>query len=538
MYSVLIVEDEMLVRVGLRNMICWSGMDLFIAGEARNGKEGLEMYYEKKPDIILTDIKMPVVDGLEMISEIRRNDTRTVIIILSSYEEFELVNQAYKLGISDYISKLQMMPEEMEKVMQGVVLKLLENDKKNEIEKTAIMQEHSEQMVRKRILDYILNPAGQHENFQLLAKSIDICERSLLICMMELRSGKDEDNLEMKLHNDKIIYAVENLVENILRESKCGEVWIESDKRYLILLNIGAEKEKEKDSILRNLLKRIQGVVRTCVNTDSIFGISRWSDSYRELNLLYTEAVNSLEEAWFLDEEIILHGDIAIHEKYENILKNFEKCVLEIEQVSEECRKKILYDIDILGKREILNAAVIKETMIRCLHLLSFENNVYKEELTKATMEMAEHIHSARSFEEMLQILEKYANMLYQTKSNKKNLNRELSEAIVYLKMHCCEENISLPSVAQKVGLHKDYLSKLFKWELGLGFSDYVNSLRIKKAKELLKTTHMCVYEVAQTVGFRDESYFSRVFKKITGVRPNEYKRCEMIVEDITDEES
>ena len=85
MYRVLIVEDEMLVAVGLKNLINWSDMNMTVIGDARNGKQGLELYHQKKPDIILTDLKMPVMDGLDMISEIRKNDTKTRIIVLSSY---------------------------------------------------------------------------------------------------------------------------------------------------------------------------------------------------------------------------------------------------------------------------------------------------------------------------------------------------------------------------------------------------------------------------------------------------------------------
>ena len=118
MYKVMIVEDEVIVRVGLRNMISWSDLNMTVVGEAQNGKIGLQMYYEKKPDIILTDIKMPVMTGLDMMKQIRRTDTATRIVILTSYEDFELVRQAFQLGISDYILKLEMFPEDLQKVMQ------------------------------------------------------------------------------------------------------------------------------------------------------------------------------------------------------------------------------------------------------------------------------------------------------------------------------------------------------------------------------------------------------------------------------------
>ena len=116
--KILIVEDEVLVRCGLRSMVNWEKLGLDVIGDASNGKEALEIYEKEKPDIVMTDIKMPVMDGLELIEKIREQDQSTRIVLLTCYEEFSYLMRAMKLGVSDYILKLKMKPDEIEKAME------------------------------------------------------------------------------------------------------------------------------------------------------------------------------------------------------------------------------------------------------------------------------------------------------------------------------------------------------------------------------------------------------------------------------------
>jgi len=118
MYRVLIVEDEIIVRLGLKNSIKWADFNMEVVGDAANGEEGWNQYNLKQPDIVLTDIKMPVMDGIELISRIRENDQLTRIIILTCYGEFELAQKAIKFGVSNYILKMSMGLEEIEEVLK------------------------------------------------------------------------------------------------------------------------------------------------------------------------------------------------------------------------------------------------------------------------------------------------------------------------------------------------------------------------------------------------------------------------------------
>ena len=138
--KVLIVEDEVLVRLGLKSVIRWGDMGMEIIGEAANGVQALEIYEKSRPDIILTDIKMPVMDGLEMLARIREKDNVTRVVVLTCYEEFKYLQSAMRMGISDYILKLQMKPAEIETVMAKIREEIRQDTKKEKKEEDRLKQ--------------------------------------------------------------------------------------------------------------------------------------------------------------------------------------------------------------------------------------------------------------------------------------------------------------------------------------------------------------------------------------------------------------
>ena len=146
-------------------------------------------------------------------------------------------------------------------------------------------------------------------------------------------------------------------------------------------------------------------------------------------------------------------------------------------------------------------------------------------------MKSASLVRQTESLAEMIHIFEQYSQTMLET-ANSRMVSIEVTRTVAYIRAHYFDKDISLSRAAGEVGMNKDYLSSLLKRETGIGFSDYVNRLRISKAQELLKTTNKRSYEIAQEVGFQDESYFSRVFKRMVGVRPNEYKKHELKFEE------
>lgn len=532
MYTVMIVEDEMFVSAGLKNMIRWSDMDMTVIGEARNGKDGLEMYERMKPDLILTDIKMPVMSGIDMIARIREQDTTTKIVVLSCHEDYELVRQAFKLGISDYILKVKMMPEDIETIIRKIHDELLnEPIKKKEIP----LGENPAQVQNVRMEKckaYIMYQSIPVEEFRAQADELQIAETGLTIGVMEIRSSDESQNAENKNVQNKRQLILE-LIQNMLSEERRGMILWEKEDRYLLVLHFSVtDTSKGLEAFLEDLLHRISTMICTYINRNAVFGVSSFTDSYEELNRLYTEAVEAEQEAAFLGESIMYYGSEFSSRKYEDILTAFEEQIARADWLTDVCRRKILKESSFQKKVERNDIDTMKEVFRRWIHRISFDSTVQREESLKLAVEAAKQMRSVVSLPELIGIFEKYMVTMSDVKESKL-VSVEVAQAVMLIKQHYYEEYFGLSEAANNVGMNKQYLSSLFKKETGQGFSDYLNRIRISKACELLENTTMKSYEISQVVGFQDESYFSRVFKKVIGVRPNEYRRCDLASEEL-----
>lgn len=533
MYTVMIVEDEVFVSAGLKNMIRWSEIDMTVIGEARNGKEGLEMYYQKKPDIILTDVKMPVMDGIDMISRIREHDTTTRIVVLSCYEDYEMVRNGFKLGISDYILKVKMMPEDIENIMRKVYDELQHQPVKKEESASGenLTQTQNDRM--ESCKEYITHRTVSDEKFRILADELNIPEKGLAIGIMEIfpigekqyaeNQNLQNQNPENQKQGSHTILLLLELIQKLFSENCSGVVLWEKENRYLFVLHF-PDSTEEWEAFLRDLLQRITTMVRTYINRNAVFGISSFADSYEELHRLYTEAVQAEQEAVFLGETAVYYGKGDSARKYRDILKSFKEYVTQADWLTDSSRRKILKELSFQENVEKNDIDTMKEVFRRWIHRVSFDSVVQTGDTLMLAVEASGKINYAVSLPELIEILEKYAARMLDMKETKL-ISAEVAQAVRLIKQCYYEEDFSCAEVAHKVGMNRQYFSSLFKKEIGEGFVDYLNRVRISKACELLENTTMRSYEISQIAGFRDESYFSRVFKKVVGVRPNEYRR-------------
>jgi len=530
MYTVMIVEDEVFVSLGLKNMIRWSDMGMTVIGEARNGKEGLEMYEQMKPDLILTDIKMPVMNGIDMITQIREKDATTKIVVLSCHEDYELVRQAFKQGISDYILKVKMMPDDIERIIRKIYDELQSESAKkgNCAFGDNWMALRNEQLDKCKA--YIISQSISEEEFRTFAGELQIPEEGLAIGIMEIHSNAERQNAE-----EKRKLALE-LIQKLLSEEKRGFIFRENEHRYLLLFSFpGTCNVNEYERPVDELLQRISDIIRTYLNGNSVFGISSFADAYHQLGRLYTEALETEKAAILLGEAVTYYGREDCTQKYKNLLTAFEERITQADWLTDVCRRKILKECSF--QKDIVNNDIetMKEVFRRWIHRISFDNAVQKGETLLLAVEVSKQMRYAVSLPELIRTFEQYMSMLSDVKES--NLvSAEVARAVNLVKERFYEEDFGLAEVADYVGMNKQYFSSLFKKEVGQGFSDYLNSVRINKACELLRNTDLKSYEISEVIGFQDESYFSRVFKKVIGVRPNEYRRAELDLEEPKDE--
>jgi two-component system response regulator YesN len=410
MFNVLIVEDEMLVSIGLKNMIDWAGFDMQIIAEMQNGKAALEIYHQLKPDLILTDIKMPIMDGLELISEIRKNDKKTKIIILTCYQEFDLVRQALKLGVSDYILKLKMSTEEMESVIKKVHDELLSE---NMVRKVTHEETLDVNLIKaKMIRNYVLDQTCSDEEFAGLVCKMGLrfSAAGLVLCIMKIDRYEQLHNKFDAQHENTIRQTILNLIDELLEKYKRGEIMHEKDERFLLLFSFGdIVSEQETQLLLYEILDRISIIMKTYINISVTFGVSRRVDQYSALHVLYKEAFSALKESYYTgDKKLVFYADKDNQSTYLSMLKKFHDYVAGIENLNCEYRKEIISGISTLGRMYNAPRVAVQELFIRWIHWPTVNSNMKGSDSSNIALAYAGRVRDCSRFDETIEVFEQY----------------------------------------------------------------------------------------------------------------------------------
>lgn len=527
MFDVLIAEDEMLVRIGLKNSIDWEKLNMRVIADVANGQDAMEVYEREKPDLIITDIKMPVMDGMELISKIREKDTKTKIVILTCYEEFDTVHKAINLGVSGYILKLKMTPSEMEAVLKKVQEELsLEDGKKAGLEeKNPSIGSISKENLFKNFIFYKIYSDAEIED-AVRKMQLRLSQRHLLICRMVIDNYSFLQDKFDDEHGELIRFSILNMMDELLTAYKRGEVLHEKDGNYLVIFSFSdIFSEKKVSDILSEILSRIKTVMKTYINADITFFISNMYDSYGSLPQMYHECLQAAENNYFSGiGEIVRYEDTISINPIPEAIARLEGLKQDLRNFNQVWSREIDGEINRIRQLKALTKADMQRVFIKWIYRPTMDYSPNKSDIYKLAQEYSGKIQQLATMGESIQCLKDYLNKVENNKARYKNLSSEILKVIQFIEMNYTQD-ISLQQAADHVSMSPNYLSNLFKKELNVSFVEYINRFRIEKAKELLLNTNLKIYEIAVSVGIRDEGYFSRLFKKITSMRPYEYRK-------------
>lgn len=533
MYKMMIVDDELLMRVGIRSMLDWEEHGFQVVGEAGNGKEGLEVALATSPDLIITDIKMPVMDGLQFIREISSSLKTCKYVILSNFDEFQYVKEALKLGAADYLIKSEITSPSLIELLTSIRKKLqAERESRGNLPIITYDYSLSWSHLKESFFKDLISGFINEQDTSAKVDKLHIRVKSAELAVIKFKVNHFEEVKKKYLEKDEKLlrFSILNILEEVIPSKWDKEVVIESSSEYLIIINTLKGSSSVRTDI-EKLCGKIFTAMKDFMNLPLTAGVSTIMPGFKFIKAAYQEADIALRNRFFTSaEKILFYEDVAKEpprQAVNMLLTPRQEDDFVTVWVSKDEKKAETFLAEIRSELEEL---WVDEDSIRDKYILLME--MMHGHLSMATKRPRptftekspyETVLKGESWEDIDRSMLAYIKYYFEVESRSKHERTYTDSAVEIINKYYAED-ISLQSVASQINVNPSYLSRTFKLEKGENFTSYLTSVRIERAKAYLKGGKLRVYEVADKVGYHNYTYFSKIFKKIVGVTPEEYR--------------
>ena len=534
--KVFLVEDEMVIRRGIKNSIDWEKEGYIFCGEASDGELAYPMIIKEKPDILITDIRMPFMDGLELCKLVKKELPNIKILILSGYDEFDYAKEAIRLGVTEYLLK---------PISSGKLLEAL-----NWVSESIRREKEDKDLVRKYMEEMRENTEHEKQKFfeQMIAGNLSMAdaletgkkyEMNLSAGMYNLllfRFTLGEENRKSGELLGEAEYAIEKLTERLeyVFEFQRGvEGWA-----FLLM----ADNEEQMSERVKELSKDLEEIMKNYSTIAYFGGIGQPVARLRELEESFREAERALAARFTMelnriisvedirmaqnvdtldDIEITSFGEI---EKTRTMLEKFlnngaedeidEFVDVYINELPEENLKSVL-----MRQYIIMDAYIVMMSFCEKFEGIEGEMQAQSEEL-KNSMKTIQTLEENKNYIRML--LKKIIGVRDTISGRRYSDIIEIAKD--QIRKTYMSDEISLNTIAAEVGMSPSYFSSIFSKEMGKTFVEYLTEIRMDRAKELLMCSSMKTSEIGYEVGYKDPHYFSYIFKKTQNCTPKEFR--------------
>lgn len=524
MIKLLIADDEPLVQIGIQSMLDWERLGIEICGIAVNGEHALELIEENSPQIVITDIRMPVMNGLELIKTCsERYGKLPLFIVLTSYEEFGLVKEAIHYQVIEYLVKLDLDAVSL-KAAIGQALKRLEEIRKVEAPEAALL---SQSMSEKFFMRLLYNLFDSSEQFQLQARdlkfpyrdfcyaaaSCEICESSHFSLSREQLAHLYSSSLQM-------------IRDVLARYCRCHLMSL--DQKHFAVIFCLPQEEESGAGLMARALEDASSIVHTYFNVNLRIGVGNIvglpfavSESYQEAREAALKASDRQPVISFSpSSSSSLQSSFNLSLFKRDIIRSFEEFDTEvlsralstIIDLFAAHPNRYLQAIDGACNIMYLAISLLPEGEQSLSEIFADWNGSYRS------------IYRMNSVEQITGWLQTLRDGLCEILKSRKKTYKDhiITNVKRYISDHI-EERLTLNEVSDVFGISHNYLSVLFKKNCGIGFSEYITQMKIARSKNMLLEENLKIYEVADRLGFETSGYFSKVFKKVEGISPREY---------------
>ena len=548
MYKLLVVDDEPTVRYGLRNYMNWEKYGIKFSAEADDGDTALEAVEQFMPDIVLTDVRMPNMDGITLSKEIRRRYPHMKIVFISGHDDAEYMKSAMKVSAVDYIFKPVNL-QELCLVIERVVADLnAESTERRMMQDMQVKLKESMPLLREKFLmslisDKVSQPERIRERMDFLGLQIPRAVSFWVVVisvdnLADIRETRSEQDWQL------LCYAVQNVCQELAdqylngfifeyRGEFVGILYADTDKVSVAEHNHGMSEIDTSEERLFLLASDIRENLKLLLKIGVTIGIGERVSDLTGLSQSYVQASEAVARKWYLGKNRIITMDslessnesyytfdYAQSSEFVSILKGADASQLHA-SLGDLFAKLSLNRRD--GLKYCRNAAM--QMMLMAKQLL-LELNLQVNELEDEEALHVERLFKLETADELRHFLE--SKLVYVChKINERRSGRAnnlVGRVHAIIERRYSDNALTVSEIGKEVYLTDTYVSLLFKQETGKTVNEYLTHYRIERAKELLKDPSQKLYDICFAVGYADPSYFSKLFKKATGLTPSAYR--------------
>lgn len=540
----LIAEDELWLRKRLVSTIDWSSYGISEVYEAEDGGEALEIALKEKPDIVITDIRMPELSGIDLMKKLNENSIFSKMIVVSGYDDFEYAQGALRMGAINYLLK----PVDEEELLDSVKRCVEELKKENNKETVFDKQSAASEMLMEHIYEDLIFETSEKRTEELLQKlsrkEIGFPFQSAAVVNMQVRE-------HTFFVNDKVksdMWSVYQWLRRNLQEDcyECQYLYMRGSQ--IVLLLFGDDLEAKFMERVENWVQLILEALQKKLNISLFMAAGDVTDDFSGIHRSYEMAQKKIKEKRAEEKRILAlrnqETEQELNTRFDDVYGeyDFKLLIKEIRNGDSEKAQTELQAILQSSSRRLQSADMMKLQ----LFYMNFINRIagaclpeceaYADELAMQCMTVMReliYIGSDTIVTEMWDCLRKFVEKLVEVyqENNGKRKHWMIDQVLQYV-----EENyntaLSTRDIAGRFFMNTSYFSKLFHEQMGCTFSNYLINVRVEKAKMMLTQTNMKLYDIAEAVGYTNVQYFSTIFKEKEGLTPSAFRQMRSAVKD------
>lgn len=506
MHSILLVDDDMIVRTYLTEIVKWEEHGFKVVGTARDGEEALELSRSLQPDVVITDISMPRMDGVELIHCLRTEGYDGVIDVMSCHDDFDLVKNAIQGGADDYLLKNHLNEREVREMVKKISSQIEKRQRRSkQFDELQTLASRGMKEMRRELLIGILRGTVDEENMGDMLRNAGLhCSYRRLMTVLIRPIRADQEQVDTLL----------NLCDQRFQQERADIMYLHRDI-LCMLIDLTEEPSMKKAS---DLSERLQTLVQ------------RMSEQYLNLEVAMAasgvcDGKNAIADSLRQANGVILNSfygagrwrygvDRAMADELPEEAKIFTAKLPDLMRDADDRELRNEYEAALMAIKQVrVNQGVVISWMHECDAAVN-----YRRPEAQYT--------SMRQWDDYFCCIDEYIAERGRKKRNKipENASPAIRRAVQYIYAHF-DEPISLSLVAQHIHLSSTYFSTLFKSEMGVGFSEFLTALRMEWVCERMKSTSLTIRQISMEAGFPDYPYFCKTFKKLHGTSPAAYRK-------------